>query len=184
MTTFTIIALLVITLSLLAWIACLLRHDAKQESFINHLVSRILEEEEELEASHQFQSDLQADISELNRELQAEKHWIESLQAEILNLEDQVRDLNNLRYIQLAEIDQLKWDIGTYESVCNPNEELEEELAVARQCIWDKGLKISENQKLLHKVAEELYSLAFQDEIRAREVFLIHDLIRDDEIPF
>ena len=123
MTTFTIIALLAVSLSLLAWIACLLRHDAKQESFINHLVSRILEEEEKVDDLEYSVSCLEImhgnsleHAHELAEELYRTKEnlvpWIDQLQGEVLDLEDKVRDLDNLKYENQAEIDHLKFQMN------------------------------------------------------------------------
>lgn len=196
MLTFTTFALLATLLFVTLVAIQAMRRERKELQYSSHLLDSVIELEKELTTSYEVQSDLQADIAELHQELQAMHHSVSCLKLmheTELNRADALADEllrtkeSSSEYVQSLqeEIDQLHWDIKTYADVCNPNSEIEEELVIARQCIWDKSQELSKSQELLNEVAEDLLSLGFKDGgVKSEDLFKIHDLIKGNEIPF
>lgn len=152
------------------------------EGQLTSLYERVYESESRLVEKTQQIHDLQVALFETK---ESTKDLLESYQEEIQDLEDQVKDLDHLKSVHQAEISQLSWDLSTYEKVCSPEQlDAEEELAIARQCIWDKQQQVADKVELLNEVAAELYSLGFKDSISPNEIFKIRELALGQDIPF
>ena len=181
MTTFTIIALLITSLTLLAWVGQLIQKTKDQQYSID--CYKLLHETAE---DHAMQ--MADEVVRIKEELNP---WIESLQKEVLDFEELTRDLENETHVRKAEIDQLKWNLSTYEAVCNPNTEVEDELAIARQCIWDKDIELSSTKFLTSLAKERLIAVESKlSRVGANRHQLAYDLrvviasLEHDEIPF
>ena len=231
MLTFTSFALLALSLTLLVWVALLLRRQALldelnqvlleranlQEAGIINISKDLMGLQEELGRVTKSRNRAQEDASNYKLLLACEAQSANKLQDQVDELKAQLGQVEpELRHQFLVEdalqselaqvkkalfntkeeyslmvqslqeeIDQLSWDLSTYEKVCSPEQlDAEEELAIARQCIWDKSEQIAEKQELLNEVAAELFSLGFKDSISPNEVFKIRELALGQDIPF
>ena len=196
MLTFTTFALLATLLFVTLVAIQAMRRERKELVYSSHLLDSVIELEGQLTSLYErvYESESRlVDKTQQIHDLQIalfeskeESHMLlESYQEEIQDLEDQVKDLDHLKSVHQAEISQLSWDLSTYEKVCSPEHlDVEEELAIARQCIWDKSEQIAEKQEVLNEVAAELFSLGFKDSISPNEVFKIRELALGQDIPF
>ena len=196
MLTFILFALLATTLLTAITAVASLRRERKELVYSSHLLDSVIELEGQLTSLYERVYESESRLVDKTQQIhdlqialfetkESTKDLLESYQEEIQDLEDQVKDLDHLKSVHQAEISQLSWDLSTYEKVCSPEQlDAEEELAIARQCIWDKSEQIAEKQELLNEVAAELYSLGFKDSISPNEIFKIRELALGQDIPF
>lgn len=196
MLTFNLFALMALSLFTTIMAVTAMRRERKELQYSSHLLDSVIELEGQLTSLYERVYESESRLVEKTQQIhdlqvalfetkESTKDLLESYQEEIQDLEDQVKDLDHLKSVHQAEISQLSWDLSTYEKVCSPEQlDAEEELAIARQCIWDKEKQISEKMDLLNEIAAELFSVGLQDTIKANDVFKIRELALGQDIPF
>lgn len=173
MLTFILFALLATTLLTTITAVASLRRERKELVYSSHLLTKVMELEKELEASYDYQSDLQADIADLNQQLQAEHHSVECYKL--------------MHETELNRADALEQEIlNNKESSYFLLESYQEELEVAQECIWDKSEQISELAETIQVVADTLLSLSCKEKPVTKEELteLRAKALRWDQIPF
>lgn len=207
MITISLFALLALSLLLLVWILCLLKHSRDQEEFINILLERVnLQEagirniskdtlglQEELERVSKSRIRAQEDLAHYKLILATEaqkanelRDLADNLQAQLGQVEPELRHQFLIEDVLKAEVADLKKQLfNTKEETSMLLESYQEELDVAQDCIWDKEKQLSDKQEILNEVAAELFSLGFRDGIiKDVEVLRIRDLALEQNIPF
>lgn len=175
MITISLFVLLALALTLLVWVAQLLKNIKAQEELVNTLLERVEVKESLLVEKTQQIKALQEAVFETKESFIP---WIESLQEESDEWADIAKDRE-------AKIKSLEQEIlNNKESSYFLLESYQEDLDVAQDCIWDKSKQISIKMELLNEIAEELFSIGLQDTIRAEDVFKVRELALGQDIPF
>ena len=178
MLTIILFALLATTLLTAITAVASIRRERKELVYSSHLLTKVMELEKELEASYDYQSDLQADIADLNQQLQAEHHSVECYKL--------------MHETELTRADALADEILSNKESSNfLLESYQEDLDVAQECIWAKEKKIGQLQaqtKQAHEDLQVLIAKLDKGELTpnelAYELSWISATLTQDEVPF
>ena len=192
MLTFTTFALLALSLFTTFMAITAMRREREELHKNVSTLDYVLELEKELTSLYEQRAERESLLVEKTQQIhdlqialfeskESTNELLESYQEEIQDLEDQVKDLSQLKYVHQSEISELLTELHSYES-----SDAEEELKIAQECIWDKERQISELSEANQKVADTLLALSYKEKpVTPRELTELREVaLRWDQIPF